>query len=184
VRISYGRVQGSGYNACTGKYSIICPGGTKKNGVQSATMKENLIFTIIHTSHKLMLGFQIQIRLDPDLFDQIRILQGAMGVCSAIFHVRIPIGFQVVANPQDLRSLILHLWKHCSTDWSFEKTDFLMVRRFMNLSLGLIYYSIASSQPLSLDTVPFIYCNYKKYKKYLKIWLFWFYFILFIRSAA
>jgi hypothetical protein len=28
--ISYGRVQGSGYNACTGKYCIICPGGTKK----------------------------------------------------------------------------------------------------------------------------------------------------------
>jgi hypothetical protein len=23
-------VQGSGYNACTGKYCIICPGGTKK----------------------------------------------------------------------------------------------------------------------------------------------------------
>jgi hypothetical protein len=23
-------VQGSGYNACTGKYCIICPGGTKE----------------------------------------------------------------------------------------------------------------------------------------------------------
>jgi hypothetical protein len=30
IRIPYGRVQGSGYNACTGKYCIICPGGTKK----------------------------------------------------------------------------------------------------------------------------------------------------------
>jgi hypothetical protein len=30
MRIPYGRVQGSGYNACTGKYCIICPGGTKK----------------------------------------------------------------------------------------------------------------------------------------------------------
>jgi hypothetical protein len=28
--ISYGQVQGSGYNACTGKYCIICPGGKKK----------------------------------------------------------------------------------------------------------------------------------------------------------
>jgi hypothetical protein len=28
--ISYGRVQGSGYNACTGKHCIICPGGKKK----------------------------------------------------------------------------------------------------------------------------------------------------------
>jgi hypothetical protein len=30
MRIPYGRVQGSGDNACTGKYCIICPGGTKK----------------------------------------------------------------------------------------------------------------------------------------------------------
>jgi hypothetical protein len=30
MRIPYGRVQGSGYKACTGKYCIICPGGTKK----------------------------------------------------------------------------------------------------------------------------------------------------------
>jgi hypothetical protein len=30
MRIPYGRVQGSGYNPCTGKYCIICPGGTKK----------------------------------------------------------------------------------------------------------------------------------------------------------
>jgi hypothetical protein len=44
---------------------------------------------------KLMLGFQIRIRWDPDLFDQIRILQGAMGVTGAIFHVCIPIGIQV-----------------------------------------------------------------------------------------
>jgi hypothetical protein len=29
MRIPYGRVQGSGYNACTGKYCIICPGGKK-----------------------------------------------------------------------------------------------------------------------------------------------------------
>jgi hypothetical protein len=61
--------------------------------------------------------------------------QGAMGVRCAIFHARIPIGIQVVANPPDLRFLILHLWKHC-------------------LSLGLIYYSIASSQPPSGYTVP------------------------------
>jgi hypothetical protein len=30
MRIPYSQVQGSGYNACTGKYCIICPGGTKK----------------------------------------------------------------------------------------------------------------------------------------------------------
>jgi hypothetical protein len=57
-----------------------------------------------------MLGFQIRIRLDPDLFDWIRILQGAMGVCGVIFHAHIPIGIRVVANLPDLRSPILHLW--------------------------------------------------------------------------
>jgi hypothetical protein len=55
---------------------------------------------------KLMLGFQIRIRLDPDLFDRIPILQGAMAVCSAIFHARIPIRIQVLANLTDLQSLI------------------------------------------------------------------------------
>jgi hypothetical protein len=45
-----------------------------------------------------MLGFKIEIRLDPDLFDQIQILQGAMGVRGAIFHARILIGIRVVAN--------------------------------------------------------------------------------------
>jgi hypothetical protein len=29
MHIPYGRVQGSGYNGCTGKYCIICPGGKK-----------------------------------------------------------------------------------------------------------------------------------------------------------
>jgi hypothetical protein len=60
-------------------------------------MKDNLNF-YISTSQKckfdelkLMLGFQIQIRLDPDLFDWIRVLQGAMAV---------------VANPVDLISLM------------------------------------------------------------------------------
>jgi hypothetical protein len=33
MRIPYGRVQDSGYNACTGKYCIICPGGTKKKKI-------------------------------------------------------------------------------------------------------------------------------------------------------
>jgi hypothetical protein len=35
MRISYGWVQGSRYNACTGKYCIICPGGRKKSEFKS-----------------------------------------------------------------------------------------------------------------------------------------------------
>jgi hypothetical protein len=125
-------------------------------------MKDNRNF-YISTSQKckydklkLSLGFQIRINLDPDLFDRIKILQGAMAVYSEIFHDCIPIGIWVVANPLDLISLILHLWKHCSTKCSFETADFLTEKRFANLSLGLICYSIVSSQPPSRDTVPLI----------------------------
>jgi hypothetical protein len=69
-----------------------------------ATMKENLNFyhSTLHKCKynelKLMLGFQIQIRLDTDLFDEIRILQGAMAVRGVIFHARTPIGIRVVAK--------------------------------------------------------------------------------------
>jgi hypothetical protein len=70
-----------------------------------------------------MLGFQIQIRMDPDLFDRIRILQGAMGVHDAIFHASIPIRIQVVANPLDLRSLIFASME-ALPDCSFETNDF------------------------------------------------------------
>jgi hypothetical protein len=93
-------------------------------------MKDSLNF-YISTSQKckyyelkFMIGFQIRIRLDPDLYDRIRILQGAMAVRGEIIHARIPIGIRVVANPVDMRPLILHLWKHCSTNCSFETTDF------------------------------------------------------------
>jgi hypothetical protein len=80
--------------------------------VGRATIKENLNF--YHTtSHKckydelkLMLGFQIRLRLDPDLFDQIRILQEAMGVRGAIFHASIPIGIRVVANFTSMEALL------------------------------------------------------------------------------
>jgi hypothetical protein len=93
-------------------------------------MKDNLNFYIItlqkckYDELKLMLMAQIRLRLDPDLFDRIQILQGAIAVCGAIFHAHIPIRIRVVANLPDLRSLILHLWKHCSTDCSFETADF------------------------------------------------------------
>jgi hypothetical protein len=66
-----------------------------------------------------MRGIQIRIRLDLELFDWIRILQGAIEVRSEIFQDRIPIRFKVVANPVDLRYLNLHLWKHCLTNCSF-----------------------------------------------------------------
>jgi hypothetical protein len=35
MRIPYSRVQGSGYNACTGKYCIICPGPKKKKFLET-----------------------------------------------------------------------------------------------------------------------------------------------------
>jgi hypothetical protein len=119
-------------------------------------MKENLHF-YQSTSHKckydelkLMVVFQIWIRLDPDLFNQIQILQGAMAVWGANFHDCILIGIQVV----DLKSLILlYITQHSSTDCSFERQIFKRKKGLANLSLGLIYYSIASSQPKSRDTI-------------------------------
>jgi hypothetical protein len=60
-------------------------------------MKENLNF-YHSTSHKckydelkIIVGFQIQIMLDLDLFDQIQILQGVMGVHGAIFMLAFPL---------------------------------------------------------------------------------------------
>jgi hypothetical protein len=74
-----------------------------------------------------MQGFQIRIKLDPDLFDLDP--SRSNGSRGAIFHVCIPIRIRVVANPQDLGSLILHLWKQCLTDCSIEMTDFCTEKR-------------------------------------------------------
>jgi hypothetical protein len=56
-----------------------------------------------------MLRIQVRIRLNLDLFGRIQILQGAMAVCSAIFHDQSQIGIQVAENPTNLSFLILHL---------------------------------------------------------------------------
>jgi hypothetical protein len=78
--------------------------------VRLATLKENRNFYIStlqkceYDGLKLILGIQIRIRLDPDLFGQFRILKREMAVRGAIFHTRIPFG--IVAIPPDLRSLI------------------------------------------------------------------------------
>jgi hypothetical protein len=45
---------------------------------------------------KSKLLIRIQIRLDPDLFDQIRILQRDMAVCGRIIHPRSQIGIRVI----------------------------------------------------------------------------------------
>jgi hypothetical protein len=61
-----------------------------------------------------MLGIRIPIRLDPDLLGQIRFPHSAMAVGSAIFQSlsKIGTGIRVIANPPDLRTLILLLLKH------------------------------------------------------------------------
>jgi hypothetical protein len=46
-------VQGSGYKACTGKYCIICPGGTKKNLKKDfRAFNSTLLFTILKYTEK------------------------------------------------------------------------------------------------------------------------------------
>jgi hypothetical protein len=53
----------------------------------------------------------------------------SLAVRSSIFPTRRQIGIRVIANPLDLRSLILHLWMNYLTDRSFETADFSMVKR-------------------------------------------------------
>jgi hypothetical protein len=143
------------------------------NSVQLVALKENLHFYIStlqkcnYHGLKSMLEIQFRIMLNLDHFGQIQGLQGTMAVLSAIFHAHNQFGIWVVANLPDLTSLILHLWIHSSTDKWFDliwfeqsvalkKTIFKQKKGFASLSLGLIYYSIASSQPPSWDTVPLI----------------------------
>jgi hypothetical protein len=101
-----------------------------KMGCFLLQLKENLKFYNItlqkckYDGLKLILGIQIQISLDPDLFGQLCVLQGAMAVLDAIFNARTPIQIRVVANLQDLSSLILHLWMHCSTDCNLKTANF------------------------------------------------------------
>jgi hypothetical protein len=69
-----------------------------------------------------MLGIQISIMLDLDLFSQIRILQKAITSHGRIFQPHSQIGIRVIANPPDLSTMIFHLWRHM--DRSFETANF------------------------------------------------------------
>jgi hypothetical protein len=53
---------------------------------------------------KFMLGIQILIRLDPDLFGPILVLERTLEVCGPIFHPRSQIRISVVAKTPDLWS--------------------------------------------------------------------------------
>jgi hypothetical protein len=66
---------------------------------------------------KFLLGFQIVIRLDLDLFGQIRIIERDMAVRGLTFHHRSQIGIRVIANPPDLRTLILHPHLHSTVQY-------------------------------------------------------------------
>jgi hypothetical protein len=103
---------------------------------------------------KSTLGIWKQIRLDLDLFGQIQILERAMAVRGLIFHTHSQIGIPVIANPPDLRTLILHQQMRYSTDCSFETANFSSEKSVRELILGVIYNSMALSQPQSRDTVP------------------------------
>jgi hypothetical protein len=74
-----------------------------------------------------------------------------MAVRGEVFQASIPIGIRIVANPVDPRFLILHL-STAERTVALERPIFKRKKGFLTLSLGLICYSIASSQPLSRDT--------------------------------
>jgi hypothetical protein len=84
----------------------------------------NILQKCIYDGLKSMLGIRKLNRLDPDLLGQIQILERAMSVRGLIFHTCSQIEIRVIANPLDLRTLILHLQMHYSTYGTFETTDF------------------------------------------------------------
>jgi hypothetical protein len=63
-----------------------------------------------------MVGIWIPVRLDPDLFGQILILEIAMAVRSQLDSELYP-------NSPDLRTLILHLWMRCFIGPSFKAAE-------------------------------------------------------------
>jgi hypothetical protein len=70
---------------------------------------------------KYMLGIRIPVRLDPDLFKQIRIIERTMSRSRNELSAS---QSELWQNPPDLRTLILHIWIHYSTDRSFKTADF------------------------------------------------------------
>jgi hypothetical protein len=59
MRISYSQVQISGYNTCTRKYCMICPGGTKK---KKNHFKTDFNFIL---NHILMLNISVEPEPEP-----------------------------------------------------------------------------------------------------------------------
>jgi hypothetical protein len=109
---------------------------------------------ILYDGLKYMLGNQILIRLDPDLFVQIQILEIAMAVRGLIFQPSSQIGIRIIANSMDLRTMILHLqMRYTLRTIALKLPIFKREKDFVNRSLGFIYDSLALSQPQSRDTV-------------------------------
>jgi hypothetical protein len=114
--------------------------------------------------------------LDLDLFGQIRILERAMAVRGLILNTRSQIEIRAIANPLDLRTLILHLqmrYRLYSTV-AFKLPIFKRIKGLANLSLGLSYGSMASSHPRFRDTIPLkkelmLLTNVNNYKTKYKI---------------
>jgi hypothetical protein len=71
MRIPYGLVQGSGYNTCTGKYCIICPGGTKKKKNQFQDQQIKILYTD-NTNFFKNLNTQTSLKLKTNLIRPIR----------------------------------------------------------------------------------------------------------------
>jgi hypothetical protein len=66
----------------------------------------NTLQTHISAGLKSILGIQILIRLDPDHFSQIRMLERAIAVHCPIFQPCCQIRIRVIENPPDLRTMI------------------------------------------------------------------------------
>jgi hypothetical protein len=73
---------------------------------------------------KYLLGIRLHDGLDQDLSGLTSTLERTLEVRGTIFYTRIYIGIRIIENQQDLRTLILLLWRCYSSDCSLETANY------------------------------------------------------------
>jgi hypothetical protein len=86
--------------------------------------RENMYVRVQDYGLKSLWGIRIPVGLYQDMFGPIQILERTLAVRGSIFILVVKLESELKANPPDLRTPNLHLWRHYSMDRSFETADF------------------------------------------------------------
>jgi hypothetical protein len=95
------------------------------------------IYVLLWAQNLLLI--RIHVGLDPNLFGSVQTLERTFADRGAIFPTHSQIGIRVVANPPDLRTLIVDLWRRY-TLWNgaLKQPSEINGKKYSrNLSLGL-----------------------------------------------